>query len=677
MKKARFPLWGKLALSTAIPMALVAIGVTVFFNSRAASSARALAVDHAKTLIAQMARKFGKGISINDDKDLSANLRALSETSEIDYAVVRRADGSTLVGSDGRDPKLKLEADQEIMTRKDDEVLHLVHAVSYEEVRVGTIHLGFALRTLNEEIAANNRVALFVSLLAAAVGLVIGLLMGGVLARPIRQLADYATHVVVAGDLTQPLKVHSSDEVGVLAASLRQMVESQRRTLLSVKSSADNLTKVSSQLATIGDAVADGSTTIKARVDDTSSAMRSVGESLGGLESSVERLQMGAKRTSRAIGDMDQENRGVIANVRAMASSVEETSSAISEMASSVGETAKNIDDLSKTLQKTLGATEQIEKAIKEVRDNAAHTKELSSKAAENAQSGGAALAQTLRGIEKIRESSQVVEQAMQTLAGSIQHIGDVIGVIEDVTKQTNLLALNAAIIASQAGEHGRGFTIVADEIKSLADRTQSSTRQITGLVTTIREESSHALDAATTGMRSVEDGLEVGRRADSAFSEIVASANESSRMVRTIAAVTEQQTRAAQDVSSAVLRVTKNAEQIKSAAIEQAKSAEHIARSAEHMRGLTANVSSSTETQAASSTLAVQAIRSVNEAAASVQQAQKAQGLETERALAAASGIKNVGQEQEESVQKLESVIEDVKSEVHEFQEELKRFRI
>jgi methyl-accepting chemotaxis protein len=117
------------------------------------------------------------------------------------------------------------------------------------------------------------------------------------------------------------------------------------------------------------------------------------------------------------------------------------------------------------------------------------------------------AIARTIEGMERIREAVEDASKGYRGPGQSSKEIGQIVKVIDEVTKQTSLLALNAAILAAQAGEHGKGFSVVANEIKELAERTSASTEEITRLIKSVQQRSNEAVESMRQGRESVLDG--------------------------------------------------------------------------------------------------------------------------------------------------------------------------
>ena len=154
--------------------------------------------------------------------------------------------------------------------------------------------------------------------------------------------------------------------------------------------------------------------------------------------------------------------------------------------------------------------------SIGQVETNANETARLSEQvSARTPRRGVESLQKTLAGIDRIRSRASTPRGVIESLGQRIWEIGNILDVIDEVAEQTNLLALNAAIIAAQAGEHGKGFAVVADEIKDLAERTGASTKEISELIARMQEESRNAVGAMEQGVRHVQEGVELGREAE------------------------------------------------------------------------------------------------------------------------------------------------------------------
>jgi methyl-accepting chemotaxis protein len=389
-------------------------------------------------------------------------------------------------------------------------------------------------------------------------------------------------------------------------------------------------------------------------LDEASSASDSTMSTQKGIGDRLDNLSHAAEESSTSIMQMVTINNEVRTNVHNLASSVEETTTAIEEMTFSSKEVAKNIEELSTAAEETAASMNEMDVSISQVETNANETSKLSELVTRDAETGVGAINHTIKGIDKIKESSRVASEVISSLGQKISQIGNILNVIDDVAEQTNLLALNAAIIAAQAGEHGRGFAVVADEIKALAERTGASTKEIAGLINTIQNESKNAVNVMSRGVEDVEEGVRLGHNAEDALRKIVESAKRSTLMIQAIAQATVEQAKGSKQVTNAIARIAETVQQIAYATAEQAKGAEHIMQSAERMKMITQQVERSTDEQSRGGQQVTRAIETIRDLAEQISQAQRGQLRSGERLTSASERARGSGKKSQELSQQL-----------------------
>src|SRR5205085_10849113 len=169
---------------------------------------------------------------------------------------------------------------------------------------------------------------------------------------------------------------------------------------------------------------------------------------------------------------------------------------------------------------------------VLQVSDNSNKAADASRKAAETARHGGTIVDETLGKMRVIAGSVSGTAKKMEELGKSSDQIGHIIGVIDDIADQTNLLALNAAIEAARAGEQGRGFAVVADEVRKLAERTTTATKEIAQMIKSIQDETKVAVTAMEEGTKQVEDGVKTTSQAGDALKEIIQMSEQVGEMI-------------------------------------------------------------------------------------------------------------------------------------------------
>jgi methyl-accepting chemotaxis protein len=279
----------------------------------------------------------------------------------------------------------------------------------------------------------------------------------------------------------------------------------------------------------------------------------------------------------------------MIANFREI---VDQLSSNASELVSAANQIATTSDQMSEGAKRQADQVTQISSAIEEMTTtiqessrNATQASEVSKSASETAQIGGDVVGDTINGMGRISEKVRHSAESISRLSQSAEKIGEIIGVIDDIADQTNLLALNAAIEAARAGEQGRGFAVVADEVRKLADRTGKATAEITDMIREIQKETNDAVEGMEIGIQEVDKGRELADVAGKRLSDIVTASHNVMGMVTSIATASEEQTAAARQIAKNIEEISGVTKETAKGAVQSASAAADLNRQAEELR--------------------------------------------------------------------------------------------
>ncbi len=273
-------------------------------------------------------------------------------------------------------------------------------------------------------------------------------------------------------------------------------------------------------------------------------------EQIAAKNLAIEDIEVGSDdevgKAGCALNAMKSNLKEVIGVIAGTAERMASTSAEISSSAVLQSHTADAQKD--QTTQ-VATAMQQMSATVQEVSENSTKAAEASRLAAETARQGGDIVEEVLHRMRLIADSVQGSAQKMEQLGKSSRQIGSIAGVIDDIADQTNLLALNAAIEAARAGEQGRGFAVVADEVRKLAERTTAATKEIAQMIKTIQSETQIAILAMQAGGEQVETGVQFTGRAGDALKQIIHMSEEVGEMIMHIATAATQQSRASEEI--------------------------------------------------------------------------------------------------------------------------------
>ncbi|MDR3626350.1 MAG: methyl-accepting chemotaxis protein, partial [Ignavibacteriaceae bacterium] len=480
----------------------------------------------------------------------------------------------------------------------------------------------------SESAEANKLLLLFI-LIGVGIAIATGLTISKIIGNSLTRLSHTADKLSV-GDIDVNIESRTNDEIGRLEQSFKLMIENIKvqaghaekiaqgdlSAVVKPKSEDDVLSKsMVKMIESIRNLVNETVSLSKEAVNGNLSARGRVGKFEGsykeiiiGVNATLDAVALPINESGEviekiAVGDltarMTGDYKGHFAAVKQSVNKLAEsfnnalldvsdaayaTASAANEISSSTEEMSAGALEQSSQTTEVATAVGEMTKTILETSRNSSSASEAAKKSGAIAHEGGRVVEETIEGMNRIADVVNKSAETVQALGKSSDEIGEITQVIEDIADQTNLLALNAAIEAARAGEQGRGFAVVADEVRKLAERTTKATKEIAAMIKHIQKDTEGAVISMQLGTTEVEKGKYLADKAGKSLKQIIQGAEEVADIAVQVAAASEQQ-------SSAAEQISKNIEAINNVAQESASGIQQVARASEDLSKLTVNL--------------------------------------------------------------------------------------
>ena len=398
--------------------------------------------------------------------------------------------------------------------------------------------------------------------LLGAVALALGAVLSLVLVlssrvlKPAAELAQFSERLA-SGDARARAEIKGHDEFAFIAENCNRSAAKVAHAMSS-QQAQDSLQRSITDLLNTINQVARGDLTIRGKVTN---------DALGNVVDSVNFM-------------LDNFTK-VLERVRKAAIDVSTSANQILEAADDMTEGATQQDQ---EITNTSSAVEELTVSMKQVSNNAEASAEAARRALDAAEQGNRAVRDTLEGMQRIRASVQATAKKIKSLGDRSLEISEIINVINDITEQTNLLALNAAIEAARAGEAGRGFAVVADEVRKLAEHSRSATKDIAALIKAIQAETNEAVVVMEEGTREVEVGTGLADQAGKALEAISSVVRQSAELVQEISLASKQQVRGTEGVANAMQIISGITRETTQGARQTASTVGHMVRLSEQL---------------------------------------------------------------------------------------------
>lgn len=419
-----------------------------------------------------------------------------------------------------------------------------------ELVAVNQEQAGKSIEQARSDAAFYGMLMIIGVILGTILAVAFGMVMTMIISRPVQKVAEFAEEIS-QGNLDADFDIKQKDEIGVMGEALKKMVRNLKKNIAEARKQSEEAREQSKL----------------------------------------------AEQAMQEAREQEAQVSGLITKMKEAASDIAQISDQVStsseEISAQVEQSSRGAEQQKQRVQETASAMEEMNATILEVARNASSAAKGADNSKNKANEGHAVVDEVIRGIKDIQDKSQALKKDMSALGHKAEEIGRIMDVIDDIADQTNLLALNAAIEAARAGEAGRGFAVVADEVRKLAEKTMKATDEVEQAIGGIQEDARRNTKMMDEASLAVEKATELAEQSGGVLKEIVEEANNSAEQITSIATASEQQSSASEEVNRSVEEINQIASETSDVMNQSAQAVTDLSRQALDLKNMISELNS------------------------------------------------------------------------------------
>lgn len=639
-------------------------------------------------ILREISKIVSLGVPIESLEGLNEKLiELISRDEAIGFSMVMDKTGKVLFHSDAESIGIEHTDEATVKALSSKEKLIQTSALFYdlsfpifdaEENPAGALRIGVKMDIIKIQLYDLLKRALGISILCFILSL--GLVYFSVsrfIIKPILKM-EKAANRISSGDLTETIDIKGNDEIARLGEGINIMAFNLKDMIAKISEITESVSNVSERILVSSGEVLGVSDSQEKAVDSAILLIKDMSLAISEVAASTKNLSERAEETSSSIMETKTSIEAIAENTNIFNESAHETSSFIEELLSNIKQVADSVDKLSGSSGEIASSIEELSATTNDIEERAKESVVLTEAVMKNASERGMNTSNAaIKGMMEIKNCVVSLSEVINMLGKKSMDIGKILKVINDVAEQTNLLALNAAILAAQSGEHGKGFSVVADEIKELAERTSESTKEVAELIKSIQDDTKSSVNMASDSIKTVESGIILVNDFNETLKNIIESSKNSTSMAKAIQKATEEEALAIRQITSAIANVTGQTEKISISIQEQHKGSNFIIKEAEKVKDISSQVLKAINEQKEGVGLIAEAIDNVTEETYQIAGATRRHDEKRVGIVNAMENIRSTGKKLISSSNVMNKIVNSLHKESANLLNELRKFKV